>query len=254
MLKYWSFSAADGHTTCARRFYYERTDPRPPAPDRAAAFALGGQVHTACETVARRMLELKKRSPFDEYLDRLRTGAESVPGPLRGQVLADYVEGVRPLLTLCPPTDKIEVKFRDAELQCSGRIDAVLSRTPVVDSAGFVVESEAGECVVDYKTGRLPYAAWNAHKSVQLCLYCAHLGLRRAAFVSVTDTPPAKVVVARPTDADVARAVHWFKETSATIAYNLERGATAFPMTNPDNPLCCARFCAYHKDKCYPNA
>lgn len=240
--EYLSFSKLESYSTCQRRYWLEQNEPAPEPLDRTTAFALGRQVHTAMERLAR-----GGRAGVD--YDRALADLEHDPpaGPLSVPTLQDYARPAIPLLRLLndPPTDMIELKRKDPRIKNSGRIDLVVPKSPGPE------RPEERPCVIDWKTGRPRFGENNIRRSVQLGLYCHMLDLHDAAFVYL-DGVSASVVYAHLTEAEIADSVRWFVENSRAIRFQEPLGMGAFAMTSRESPLCNPRFCPYY-GLCYPH-
>jgi hypothetical protein len=132
----------------------------------------------------------------------------------------------------------------------TGKVDAVLEETPVVDS-GAIVDSRPGVCILDWKTVEsAAKAARNAtykDHGFQLAMYAIPLGIRAGCIVEV----PRDGVSAINTSVfsfDDAFVRHVQAYVTAQIAAADQQTSVEMTALAPwGHPLCCAKYCAYWK-------
>ena len=164
---------------CERRYYLDKLDPDSfggPAAQR------GTHVHEAMEIMAKIMADGKTA---EEALEIMK--AELPKGYLPELELTGYLtRSLVAMRDLKPIRGQVERWFRNAgRLPMVGKIDLVSSVTPVFEF-GQPAGNEPGPCVIDHKTTSKPEkvpSPEEAHRSLQLRLYCLATSTKSAAYI-----------------------------------------------------------------------
>lgn len=261
--RFLSFSQIDLWLTCARKYYFERVQGMRSPPSHhlevgnAYHEAIAGLVPGPLETGVRDLAApaVEKRKPGLEQMgvDTAALLEEMVTNLGRLQATIFSPDGFRPATTAGQPI--VEHKFFSDSLRFTGVIDAVSTRTPVVDERGKVKGWKDGICVLDWKTlsSKRRRSARDAQTSEQLGLYGLVLPLATAAaFVEIPRdvAEPIQVRVAEFEPAYMARVKIWLERIRDHI-YAAGEQEVLYPPTQLSNGLCSPMWCA-HYDRCYP--
>lgn len=209
----------------------------------------GTHVHEALEIQAKAMANGMSAR---EALDSMELPTGYLPEP----ELRSYLERALPAMNdLQPIRGQVERWFRSAgKLPMNGKIDLVSRVTPVFkfgEPAGFV----DGPCVIDHKTTSKPEkvpSPEEAHRSLQLRLYCLATGCNSAAYIYHLPSGDCMGVSATFTDEELKETELEMLKVIVEVEKKWEAGDERPFLLNksPGRGLCCEKWCR-HWNTCF---
>jgi hypothetical protein len=242
-----SFSSLDTFSKCERQWWYKYIMKIPEGPaaqlvvgivyHEALAYLLEKKTLPGSDQITSWFVEQSTKGYWDSSIDVTRSTEEIL------KVCARVKSEIVPYLRV----EQIETWLPRGGAY-TGKIDAILEETPVVDS-GAIVDSKPGRCIVDWKTVEsAAKAAKNAQykdHAFQLAMYALPLGIRAGAIIEV----PRDGVSAINTsvysfdDAFLRRGQRWLDTQIAAI--ETRKTEDTCKLAAWGHSLCSPRFCPY---------
>jgi hypothetical protein len=246
-----SFSSLDTFAKCEHQWWYKYVEKIPEGP--APQLVVGIVYHEALAyLLAERALPSDDmiRDWFHEQEDKPFWDQNLNVEIARKEVLLTLRRVERELLSWFK-ADNVET-WLPRRGQYTGKIDAILQETPVVDS-GAIVDTRPGACILDWKTVEsAAKAAKNAQykdHGFQLAMYAVPLGIQAGCIVEVPRDGVSAINTTVYTfdDAFLRRVSNYVTQqiAAATSRKALEHCSLAAW----NNPLCSKKFCSYW-DRC----